>query len=307
MTAVDVCVLGSLNMDLVVRSPRLPRPGETLLGGPFERHCGGKGANQVVAVARAGAKAALIGAVGDDAYGAELLRTVGAEGVDVSGVMRRADCSTGVALITVAEQGENTIVVAPGANAELTESEVERSTRLIEGSRIVVAQLEVSIEAAARAAWIAGVAKRRFVLNAAPARELPREVLALVDVLVVNRLEACALIGGGEEESDEELARELVGLGVRVVAVTLGARGALLATRDGLTTQSAFAVDSLDTTGAGDAFVGALAVGMARGLDLATTLRRACAAGALATTRRGALPSMPRESELEALLASRRA
>jgi ribokinase len=300
----DVCVLGSLNMDLVVRAPRLPQAGETLLGGPFGANPGGKGANQAVAAARMGASVAMIGCVGDDAHGVELARTLGVEGVDTAHVLRREHTASGVALITVSAVGENTIVVAAGANASLTPGDVERAADAIRTSRVLVMQLEIPLECVARAAHIARGAQVRVLLNAAPARELPRELLAAIDVLVVNEVEARTLLRADENANAEQLGRALVDLGVPTVVVTLGGRGANAFTSRKFVRQRAFEVAAVDTTAAGDAFVGALASSFVRGDELELALRTGCAAGALAATVHGAIASLPRRADVERTLAA---
>jgi len=297
-----VVVLGSLNMDLVVRAVRFPLPGETLIGHGFAAHPGGKGANQAVAAARLFAgqpgAVALVGRVGADAHGRELRALLAGEGVDVRSVGEEPGLPTGVASITVSDGGENQIVVAPGANAALRAVLVEAARDLFVGTRVVVAQLEVpdaAVEAAARLAQAVGA---RFVLNAAPARALGPELLRAVDVLVVNAGEG-ALLGGADGCEGPELAARLLGLGPRAVVLTLGPRGALWRDHQGLLCSPSPRVEAVDTTGAGDAFVGALAHALALGLVPREALRRACAAGALAATREGAIPSLATAQELE--------
>lgn len=304
-----VCVLGSINMDLVVRTPRLPRAGETILGGPYRTCPGGKGANQAVAAARAGARVSFIGAVGDDAHGAEMRRVLAADGVDLSRVRTVADEATGVALITVEEGGENTIVVASGANGRVGRADVLAAEGTLAACGVVLAQLEVPMEAVEAAAELASARGATFVLNAAPGAALPEALLARVGVLVVNRGEA-ALIAGGDAEP-EALARRLLAMGAaggagaeeRAVVVTLGAEGALLAVLDGgVARVPAVRVRPVDTVGAGDCFVGVLAAELARGAPLAEGCRLASAAAALSTTRAGAIPSLPARAEVESFL-----
>jgi ribokinase len=297
----DVCVLGSVNADLVVRAPRLPGAGETLLGGPFERYPGGKGANQAVAAARMGARTAMIGAVGGDENGRELARVLRAERVDVSHVVSRAEVATGVALITVAASGDNSIVVAPGANATLAPADVEAARELVESSRTLVAQLEVPLETVARAFEIARSSGVRTILNAAPARELPPALLASTDVLIVNEGESRALVRTAGLR-DRGLALAIASLGPAAAVLTLADRGAWLAKRAEARFQPAFQVAAIDTTGAGDAFVGAFAQALARGAEPEQALERACAAGALACTVRGAIPAMPTAEAVDALV-----
>ncbi|USN98665.1 MAG: ribokinase [Phycisphaeraceae bacterium] len=301
----SLVVLGSMNADLVVRSPRLPAPGETLLAGAFETHPGGKGANQAVAAARAGATVRMLGARGDDANGALLARTLADNGVDTGGVLVRPDAPTGVALITVDETtAENTIIVAAGANMTITRADVESAAATFDGAGVLLMQLEVPIEAVAAAAQFAKARGVRVILNAAPAPErgnsLPVDLLRSLDLLIVNRTEAAIIAGGDADPAD--LARLLLELGPAAVCVTLGPDGAVLADGSGVRTIPAFPADPIDTVGAGDAFAGALAAALAGGLPLDEAARRGAAAGALATTRRGAIPSLPSAGEIAALV-----
>jgi len=299
---VSVCVLGALHRDLVVRAPRFPRAGETLLGDGFDTFVGGKGANQAVAAARLGARVALLGALGDDEWGRGLRAELAAEGLDLAGVATRTDAHTGVAVITVVPGGENTIVVAGGVGRGLGAREVEGAAGALAAADVLLTQGELPLAATARALELARAAGTRTLHNAAPAAVLTREFLGLVDVLLVNRGEAAALLGRADDEPRALLAG-LARLGPRALALTLGAEGALCLEGKEILHVPAFRVRAVDATGAGDAFAGALAVECARGAPLAEAVRVACAAGALATTRRGALPSMPRRAEVEALLA----
>ncbi len=299
-----VCVVGSINMDLVVGTPRLPAPGETILGGPFTTHPGGKGANQAVAARRMGAEVAMIGRVGDDAHGAQLQRLLADEGIDTTHVHALSGEATGVALITVdSATGENTIVVAGGANQQLTTADVESAYEGIAASDVLLMQLEVPLEAVMAAACLGRESGASVILNAAPAAALPEELLRILDVLIVNESEAALLAGAavGEEEP-EALARTLRDKGPASVVLTLGARGALHWNGDIVRTVSALEVNPLDTVAAGDAFAGALAAGLASGLSMEAALRRAAAAGSLATTKAGAIPSLPTRTAVEAAL-----
>ncbi|MBX3321851.1 MAG: ribokinase [Phycisphaeraceae bacterium] len=298
----DVFVVGSLNMDLVVRTPRMPRPGETILGGPLSRFAGGKGNNQAVAAARAGAKAHMLGCIGNDAHGEELRATQNASGVDTSLVWTIENEHSGVAIITVDDAGENTIVVAPGANAHVDAAMVERARPVLVRSRVLLMQLEVPLETVAAAAGIARTAGVHVVLNAAPASALPEGLLANVDTLIVNAGEAALLAGAAAENSIEETARVLTDLGPRTVIITLGAIGVLAIENGQVLRQPSFRVDTIDTVGAGDAFCGAWAAATAAGADLAIALRFAAAAGALATTVAGAIPSLPMRAAIDALV-----
>jgi ribokinase len=297
-----IVVLGSLNMDLVVRVERFPAPGETLLGGEFATFPGGKGANQAVAAARLGARVRMIGAVGDDAYGRELVALARQDGIDTTHVAARERTASGVALITVDARGENHIVVAPGANATLDASSVEHARGAFSGADAFATVLESPLEAVLAGARAARAAGATTWLNAAPARELSDDALACFDVLVVNETEAEALAGRGGEP--DALARELARRGPRAVVVTLGARGALAWADERLERCAAFGVAVRDTTAAGDAFVGALVCARAAGRAWGGALREACAAGALACTRAGAQPSLPNAEALRDFLRS---
>ncbi|SCF14253.1 ribokinase [Micromonospora viridifaciens] len=301
-----IVVVGSANLDLVVTAPQLPRPGETVLGDGFRTVPGGKGANQAVAAARAGAYCEFLGAVGTDEFGVQLRDNLVAAGIDVRG-LRTVNGPSGVALITVDHAAENCIVVAPGANASLTSLD-DADRNAIAGADVLLLQLEVPLVAVTRAAERARAAGTTVVLNAAPARPLPPELLDLVDVLVVNEHEAAVVAGVCTDES-AELLDTLVTL-VPQVVLTLGARGAAYADRDGARLDvPAPTIDAVDTTAAGDAFTGALAVALAErgGLtaDTATpVLRWACAAGAACATRPGASTALPERTAVDALFAA---
>jgi ribokinase len=280
----DVYVVGSINLDLVVRAATLPGPGETVTGGTFERHGGGKSANQAVAAARQGAAVRMIGAVGSDDLGDEAVADLAGEGIDVSAIARVA-AATGVAVIVVDESGENQIAVASGANLELAPDAVEAALAGAEPGGVVLIALEVPdapVLAAVRAARAAGL---QVVLNPAPARPLPDELLALGPVLTPNEPEAAALSG---EADPEAAARALTARTGAPVVVTIGSKGALLADGDALERIPAPRVEAVDTTGAGDAFNGALATALAAGAGLTDAVRTAVAAAADSVTRPGA-------------------
>jgi ribokinase len=294
---------------LVVEAPHLPVPGETVLGGPFRTGGGGKGANQAVAAARLGARVSLIGCVGQDAFGRQLRALLRADGIDVRSV-RRVDprvnvgeAPTGVALIVVRPGGDNVIVVAPGANACLSPMDVAAAQPRLVRASVVVSQLEVPLEtviAGAAAVHQRGVP---FILNAAPAQALSGDLLRRVDALVVNETELGVVANQTVSQGKEAAAaRAVLNAGPRAVVVTLGARGALVVDAHAATSIPAFRIEAVDTTAAGDAFVGALAARY-RGPDsLLDAARYASAAGAIACTRRGAQPSLPRACEVERLL-----
>ncbi len=294
-------MLGSVNMDLAVRTPRLPAAGETVLGSDFATGQGGKGANQAIAAARAGAEVSIIGAVGTDAFGDELADVLQANGVDIDR-LRRVDGATGIAVITVDDDAENTIVVAAGANGRLT-GLTSADEALIRASDLLVMQLEVPPDVVLAGARAAHAASVPVLLNPSPAQQLPAELLAMVTLLVVNEGEAAVL-------GDDSIRS------VPHAVTTLGARGARYRAADG----RSFGVDApgvkpVDTTGAGDAFAGALAVGWAEAAIRAApgsggtpapavepaALRWACAAGALATTVRGAGESAPLRRDIDRL------
>lgn len=296
-----IVVVGSVNMDLVVASPRLPGAGETLLGGPLRTFPGGKGANQAVAAARLGADVTFVGCVGRDAWGSELRATLAAEKIDVTHLIARGGETTGVAVITVDAAGQNTIVVAGGANLAVSTRDVEAAREAIEQADAIIMQLETPVAAVQRAAEIARAADVPVILNAAPAQPLPAALLELIDVLIVNETEGRLLAKLPDETLlHAQIASHLSAISRGHVIITLGKQGALHYDGIALTQRDAFAVKSVDTTAAGDAFVGALAVAWCEGLSVPESLSFACAAGALAVTKMGAIPSLPTRRELEA-------
>ncbi len=241
-----VTVVGSLNMDLIIQARRIPRPGETILGGTYHTAPGGKGANQAVAAARMGAEVAMIGRVGRDAFGAALRENLGLAGVDARYVVKDPGSATGVALIVVDASGENTIVVASGANMDLTPADVEAAAGAITNSDVLLLQLESPLEVVRRAAQIAHAAEVTVVLNPAPARPLPADLLKAIDVLIPNESET-ALLTGLPIDSDhacEQAAHRLLAQGVRTVVLTLGERGALLTSSEGNQTRACFPGDA---------------------------------------------------------------
>lgn len=300
MTAPEVVVVGSLNMDLVARAARLPAPGETVTGSSFSTVPGGKGANQAVAAARLGARAAMVGRVGDDAFGARLRAGLEQDGIDC-GRLRTSPGSSGVALIVVDEAGRNGIVVVPGANAHLEPADLAAAEPLIAAARIVVLQLEVPLATVEHAIERARALGKTVVLNPSPARALSRELLACVDYLVPNEVEAAWLTGAPVVTAADALvaARQLRGAGARNVLVTLGAQGVVSATAAGERHDPARRVDVVDTTGAGDTFLGGLCAALVRGRALPDAIAFGQAAAAVCVTRPGAQPSIPRADELD--------
>lgn len=285
-----IAVVGSLNRDTVVRVDRLPRAGETVLGSATSQHRGGKGANQAVAASRLGADVALIGKVGADSDGTGYLRALVQEGVDVEGVHVDIDAPTGQAFILVDTHGENSIAVVPGANGRMSPEDVATVSQLLEDASLVLAQLEVPLDAVKAAGRLAG---GTFVLNPAPAQHLGPELLSLVDVLVVNRNELAQLTGSKVAQRTADLAAQASRLEVPAVVATLGGDGALLVEGGEVVEVAAPAVDVVDTTGAGDAFCGALADALVREAKLAEAVEWAVAVGAVATTRLGAQTALP--------------
>lgn len=287
----SVVVMGSINMDLVVRVDRLPRPGDTVLGERLLKIPGGKGANQAVAAARLGATVRMIGRVGGDAFGSELLTGLRDDGVDVSGVTVDQEEASGAALIVVEHRGENTVTVAPGANGRVGRLEVGRLRESLAPGDVVVMQLEIPLQAVLDATVAAHAVGALVVLNAAPSKQLVGRPVPGVDVLVVNESE-CADLGGPD-----------VLMGPVAVVETMGAEGAMIYEHGRVSLIEPFHVEPVDTTAAGDAFVGALAFALARGSGLDDAVRLGNAAGAAAATRLGARPSLPAPSELRRLFA----
>jgi ribokinase len=296
-----VLVVGSLNMDLVVRMPQIPHPGETLLGGVFKTFPGGKGANQAVAAARLGAKVTMIGCVGSDGFGRDMLEMLAAEGIDNTHIRVHPDLATGVALIQVDDQGRNSIAVASGANFDLTGEDVENAIRSVDDFDAVVMPLEIPIEAVRAAARMASGQGAKVLLNPAPAQILDPALLELVDVLLPNEYEAALMTGLPPLKSDADTrnaAEKLLALGPKSVIITLGSQGAKLFGKNMESNITAFPVDVVDTTAAGDCFVGALAVALCEGKPLASAAEFAGAAAAISVTRNGAQPSLPHREEV---------
>ena len=299
-----IVVVGSSNTDMIVKLAHLPKPGETVSGGAFSTAAGGKGANQAVAAARAGAEVSLVARVGDDSFGEQAIAGFVGDGIDVSHVVRNPASPSGVALIFVDDGGENCIAVAPGANATLTPEDVDAASELITGADVLVMQLETPIESVEQAAALAREHGVRVILNPAPARPLSDEILGNVSILTPNESEA-ELLTGIQVEDDESAAaaaRALVARGVDTVILTLGSQGAFVFESDSGELVPSFEVQAVDTTAAGDVFNGSLAVGLSEGMPLGKAVRFANAAAALSVTKLGAQPSAPTRSEIEAFL-----
>ncbi len=294
-----LAVVGSINMDLVVRAPRLPRLGETILGSDFRTFPGGKGANQAVAIARMGGKVSMIGRVGQDGFGDALLETLERDQVDLTYIRRDPEAASGVALITVEEGGNNAIVVVPGANGRLSPEDIWGAEEAIKQAQVLVLQLECPLETVAEAICVAQRHAVPVALNPAPAQPLPDELLRQIDVLIPNESELQLLSG---EQEVEQAAQALLARGVKTLIITLGEQGSLVVQRMERSAIPAHPVKAVDTTAAGDAFVGAFAVAWAEGKSLIEAARWGNAAGALAVTRLGAQPSLPTRQEVMGLL-----
>jgi ribokinase len=299
-----ILVVGSINMDLVVRCPRVPAPGETLAGSDFATVPGGKGANQAVAAARLGAPTAMIGRVGLDTFGDALLAGLAENGVDTTHVARDDEAASGIALILVDHAGQNSIVVASGANGSLRPEDLEAAGSLFAWADAVLVQLEVPLATVGQALALARRAGALAVLDAGPARELPAEVLAAADIVSPNESEAKAITGLAVSDvaSAQRAAARLREMGARGVVLKLGAQGAYLSCDEMQQHVPAFRVEPVDTTAAGDAFTAALALAAAMGRTLPEAVRYANAAGAAATLRFGAQPSMPTPEEVIRIL-----
>ena len=295
-----IVVVGSINMDLVVRAPRHPEPGETILGSSFQTFPGGKGANQAVAAARLGGHVRMIGRVGTDSFGDSLLATLQKDQVDTSFVRRCTDTASGVALITVNEQGQNTIVVVPGANWKLSPQDIRDSREAFVGASVVLLQLEIPIETVKAAAEMAREEGAGVILNPAPAQQLSRNLLSKVDFLIPNESELGLLTGLHAVSFASDSLRSI---GARRLVVTLGSQGVLVIDEDGHYQLDAHTVPVVDTTAAGDAFVGAFAVALTEHRSTREAASWGNAAGALAVTSAGAQPSLPSRSLLEDFLA----
>jgi ribokinase len=299
----DVFVLGSINQDFVLKVERRPQPGETVTNAELSTHNGGKGANQSAAAALLGASVMILGRVGDDEFGEPLVRALEEKGIDTSLVEKASGVSTGAAFITVTPDGENAITVAPGANRSLTPGDVDAASEAIGNAKVLVAQMEIPVQTVRRAVEVASERGTRSVVNLAPTFEVPRELLEKLDPLVVNEHEAAFLLGREVEGVAGALsaAPELLSLGPRSAVITIGENGAVFATGDSAGHVPAPKVDVVDTTGAGDAFVGALATQLAREATLEDAVAYAVRAGAAAVTKEGAQGALPTPEIVEAL------
>lgn len=298
----DILVIGSLNADLVVKSPRFPQPGETISGGDLQIIPGGKGANQAVAAARQGAQVAMIGRVGSDSFAPFLVENLKANQVDVSHVTVDKS-ATGTAIIVVDSNGQNSIVLSPGANGNVSPADVDSASFLT--SKLLLLQLEIPTPTVLHATQQARRYGLTVILNPAPAKSLPAELLSNVDILIPNESELALLTGLPVTDvvSAELAAKEILKQGVKTVIVTLGSKGAVLVTDTQVTQVDSYKVNVVDTTAAGDAFIGGFASALLSGKSLEDSVRYGCACGALATTKFGAQPSLPTKDEVEKFIA----
>jgi ribokinase len=300
----DIVVIGSSNTDMIVQTPHIPKPGETILGGTFNTAAGGKGANQAVACARAGGKVTFVARVGNDMFGEQALQGFHQDGINVDYVTKDDSAPSGVALIIVDDAGENSIAVASGANGNLSVSDVEAAAESIKSAGIVLMQLETPLETIEAAAELASQHGVQVILNPAPAQPLSDALLQQITILTPNETEAEMLTGiPVDTEADaKKAAKALVDKGVSRVIITLGAAGAYVYSDEFKGMVTGFAVDPVDTTAAGDTFNGTLAVALAEGKTLAEAVTFANAAAAISVTTLGAQPSAPSRKTIEQFL-----
>ncbi len=301
-----IVIVGSVNMDLVVRAAHMPIPGETILGSDFRTIPGGKGANQAVAAARLGAEVTMVGRIGMDAFGQTLMNNLIAEGIDISNLVTDNRASSGVAMITVDYQGQNSIVVAPGANYHLSPADIQQAFSRIKEVDIVILQLEIPLDCVETAAMLSHERGSRTILNPAPAQQLSTNLLNWIDVLIPNESETGLLTGLPVDEISqvETAGQRLLNQGAHCAVITLGSRGVFV--MPGMNQPGihlpAHKVEVIDTTAAGDAFVAGLAVGLGEHFPLMEAIKLGNAAGALSVTRLGAQPSLPTRSEVNEFL-----
>ncbi|MBB6215919.1 ribokinase [Anaerosolibacter carboniphilus] len=295
-----IVVVGSLNMDLVTNTKNMPKIGETIVGDSFRQIPGGKGANQAVAIARLGGAVGMIGKVGDDSFGETLRNALMHDNVDTKYVFKENDCSTGVAAITVDSQANNAIIVIPGANFKITKEDIDHSLDMIHGAETIVTQLEVPIDVVHYSLLKAKEAGKYTILNPAPAQYLEDEIIGNVDLLIPNETEL-EILAGMEIKNEEDIlaaARKLMAKGVKQLIVTLGEKGSIYLAEQGVQRFKAYKVKAVDTTAAGDSFVGALAVALSNKLEMTQAIDFASKVGALTVTKFGAQSSLPFKDDI---------
>ncbi len=302
-----VLIIGSSNMDLNIYSKRLPKPGETITGGIFKQFLGGKGANQAVAAARSGATTKFIGKIGRDPFGDQMVAQLSKEGIDTIHVLRDSQEASGVAFIMIDENGENMISVAPGANFKLTPEEIRKESELIRNASVVVVQMEIPIETIAEIFTIASKGNAVKILNPAPLKPIPVDLIKLIDIIIPNEGELFRLrellglkeIKGEWKEKIITACKDIVKFGVKTVITTLGSKGCLIYDKNQPIEVPALKVKAIDTVGAGDCFNGVLASKLCQGESLVTAVQYAVAAAAIKVTRKGAQAGMPYKHEIE--------
>lgn len=301
----DLVVLGSVNADHVLQVPSFPRPGETLHGHNYQVIPGGKGANQAVAAARLNADIGFIACVGDDAFGLNIRESFQQDGMEISGVKVEAGCPTGIAMIQVSDSGENSICISAEANARLTAESLQSELERIRAAKYLLMQLETPLDGVVKAAQVAKDAETKVILNPAPARPLPDELLSCVDIIMPNETEAESLTGIAvtDDQSAQQAANLLHDKGIESVMITLGAKGVWLSQERQGTLIPGFKVTATDTTAAGDTFNGAFVTGLLEAMTLESAIKFAHAAAAISVTRFGAQTSIPNREEVEQFLA----
>ncbi|MCB0174873.1 MAG: ribokinase [Anaerolineae bacterium] len=301
-----ILVFGSINMDLVIRTPRLPAPGETIIGHEFFTAGGGKGANQAVAAARLAAPTKMIGRVGGDSFGVTLLQQLAESNVDVDSVFVDESVASGVAIIAVDDAAQNNIIIASGANRQVDQTDLERLSHHMPQAKVLLLQLEIPLDMIVAAAKLARQHNVTVILDPAPAQALPAELYPLIDIITPNEIEAGQLVDFPikTQEDAQHAAQRLLARGVKTAVIKMGAVGVVYATAESTDFVPAFSVQAVDTVAAGDAFNGGLAAGLGEGLALPQAVRWGAATGALSATKAGAQPSMPTRAEFEAFLAS---
>ncbi|MCG8337449.1 MAG: ribokinase [Proteobacteria bacterium] len=299
-----IAVLGSINMDLVVTAPRHPSIGETIKGRDFRMIPGGKGANQAVAIARQNILSVFIGCVGEDAFGEQLLNLMNDEGINTAHVRCLDSIPTGIASIVVDDQSQNTIVIASGANDNISQTQLDQASTDIAEAELLICQLETNFDAVEKAIDIAFANKTGIILNPAPVRDLPDDLFPKIDYLIPNETEAGLLTGHAISDQDSAMkaAGKLITKGAKNVLLTMGSQGVYWADSQAVKHFPAFKVKPVDTTAAGDTFVGSFAAGLINNLPTEINIRRAQAAAAISVTKMGAQPSIPTEDEIDLFL-----